>query len=72
MIEQGKIDPSFIVTHTLPLEQAPEGYRMFRDKEDACVKVVLKPWAEPPTLKSVHGTGQGESPDGQSGKPHVH
>ena len=63
LIEQGKIDPSFIITHTLPLSQAAEGYRMFRDKEDSCVKVVLKPWAEPPTL-SGH--------DGQPGQPHLH
>jgi threonine dehydrogenase-like Zn-dependent dehydrogenase len=50
LIEQGKIDPSFVVTHTMPLAHAPEGYRMFRDKADSCVKVVLKPWVEPPTL----------------------
>jgi threonine dehydrogenase-like Zn-dependent dehydrogenase len=68
LIEQRKIDPSFIVTHTLPLEQAPEGYRMFRDKEDACVKVVLKPWAEPPTL-SEHRPGPGGA---QEGHGHVH
>jgi threonine dehydrogenase-like Zn-dependent dehydrogenase len=42
-IEAGEIDPSFIVTHRLPLEQAPEAYRTFRDKEDGCIKVVLKP-----------------------------
>lgn len=41
-IEQGEIDPSFVVTHRMPLEDAPKGYRMFRDKEDECVKVVLK------------------------------
>lgn len=42
-IEQGEVDPSVIVTHRLPLEQAPEAYAMFRDKRDGCVKVVLKP-----------------------------
>ncbi|MFM8321927.1 MAG: zinc-dependent alcohol dehydrogenase [Chloroflexota bacterium] len=42
-IQRGEIDPSFVITHTLGLDQAPQGYRMFRDKEDACVKVVLKP-----------------------------
>lgn len=41
-IEKGDIDPSFIVSHRMGLKQAPEGYRMFRDKEDACMKVVLK------------------------------
>lgn len=42
-IERGEIDPSFVVTHKLPLAQAPLGYQMFRDKEDDCLKVVLKP-----------------------------
>ncbi|HEU4624675.1 MAG TPA: zinc-dependent alcohol dehydrogenase [Steroidobacteraceae bacterium] len=43
LIEQGRIDPSFVISHHLPLEMAPEGYRMFRDKQDECTKVVLKP-----------------------------
>lgn len=43
LIEQKRIDPSFIISHVLPLEQAPEAYAMFRDKEDECIKVVLKP-----------------------------
>jgi threonine dehydrogenase-like Zn-dependent dehydrogenase len=42
-IEQGEIDPSFLITHTEPLENAPEMYRTFREKEDGCIKVVLKP-----------------------------
>jgi len=42
-IEKGEIDPSFVITHKLPLDQAPQGYKMFRDKEDDCLKVVLKP-----------------------------
>jgi threonine dehydrogenase-like Zn-dependent dehydrogenase len=42
-IEAGEIDPSFIITHTLPLDDAPAAYKMFRDKEDNCIKVVLKP-----------------------------
>jgi threonine dehydrogenase-like Zn-dependent dehydrogenase len=42
-IEAGEIDPSFVVTHRLPLEEGPEAYRMFRDKKDGCIKVVLKP-----------------------------
>jgi threonine dehydrogenase-like Zn-dependent dehydrogenase len=46
LIEQGRVDPSFIVTHHLPLEQAPEGYAMFRDKQDDCVKIVLKPGSD--------------------------
>jgi threonine dehydrogenase-like Zn-dependent dehydrogenase len=43
LIEQGRIDPSFVISHVLPLEQAPQAYAMFRDKEDECIKVVLKP-----------------------------
>lgn len=42
-IEKGEIDPSFVITHTMPLEDAPQGYSMFRNKEDECIKVVLKP-----------------------------
>lgn len=40
-IEKGDIDPSFIITHRLPLDQAPEGYDLFMRKQDHCVKVVL-------------------------------
>ena len=42
-IQNGDIDPSYIITHRLPLDEAPQGYKMFRDKQDECVKVVLKP-----------------------------
>jgi threonine dehydrogenase-like Zn-dependent dehydrogenase len=42
-IEQGQIDPSFVITHTVGLEDGPEMYKVFRDKQDGCVKVVLKP-----------------------------
>jgi threonine dehydrogenase-like Zn-dependent dehydrogenase len=41
LIKKGKIDPSFVITHKLPLDKAPDGYRMFRDKTDKCIKVVL-------------------------------
>jgi threonine dehydrogenase-like Zn-dependent dehydrogenase len=43
-IEAGEIDPSFVITHTVPLEEGPAMYKKFRDKEDGCIKVVLKPW----------------------------
>lgn len=46
-IETGEIDPSFIITHRLPLEQGPEAYKTFRDKQDGCIKVVLKPGMHP-------------------------
>lgn len=42
-IQNGDIDPSFIITHRLPLEQAPHGYEIFKHKKDNCIKVVLKP-----------------------------
>lgn len=42
-IVEGEIDPSFVVTHTVPLDEGPAYYRTFRDKEDGCIKVVLKP-----------------------------
>jgi threonine dehydrogenase-like Zn-dependent dehydrogenase len=43
LIERGAIDPSFVITHRLPLEEAPAAYETFRDKKDGCIKVVLKP-----------------------------
>jgi threonine dehydrogenase-like Zn-dependent dehydrogenase len=42
-IESGHIDPSFVVTHRLPLDAAPEAYETFKHKQDECMKVVLKP-----------------------------
>jgi threonine dehydrogenase-like Zn-dependent dehydrogenase len=42
-IEAGEIDPSFVITHELDIEAAPEAYRAFRDKDAGCIKVVLKP-----------------------------
>jgi threonine dehydrogenase-like Zn-dependent dehydrogenase len=41
-IQRGEIDPSFVITHTLPLDQAPQGYDIFAHKLDNCEKVVLK------------------------------
>jgi threonine dehydrogenase-like Zn-dependent dehydrogenase len=42
-IERGDIDPTRIITHTLPLTEAPHGYDIFKNKKDGCEKVVLKP-----------------------------
>lgn len=39
----GEIDPSFVITHTLSLENAPYGYKMFQEKSDKCIKIVLRP-----------------------------
>jgi threonine dehydrogenase-like Zn-dependent dehydrogenase len=44
-VQKGEIDPSFVITHEMPLEDAPRGYKMFRDKQDECIKIVLKPWS---------------------------
>jgi len=43
LIEQGRIDPSFIISHHLSLEDAPRGFAMFSEKRDECTKIVLKP-----------------------------
>jgi threonine dehydrogenase-like Zn-dependent dehydrogenase len=44
-IEDEQIDPSFVITHTASLEDGPDMYKVFRDKRDSCIKVVLKPEA---------------------------
>jgi threonine dehydrogenase-like Zn-dependent dehydrogenase len=43
-IQNGDIDPSFLITHKLPMAEAPRAYKIFRDKEESCIKVVLKPF----------------------------
>jgi len=45
-IERGEIDPSFVISHRVPIDQAPQMYKTFRDKQDECTKVVLDPWAD--------------------------
>jgi threonine dehydrogenase-like Zn-dependent dehydrogenase len=42
-LAKGDIDPSFVITHRMSLDEAPAAYRMFRDKQDECIKVVLTP-----------------------------
>jgi threonine dehydrogenase-like Zn-dependent dehydrogenase len=42
-IERGEIDPSFVITHRATLDDAPEMYRTFRQKQDQCIKVVMRP-----------------------------
>jgi threonine dehydrogenase-like Zn-dependent dehydrogenase len=42
-IENGEIDPSFVITHQMKLDEAPSGYETFMKKEDDCIKIVLKP-----------------------------
>ncbi|HLP00801.1 MAG TPA: zinc-dependent alcohol dehydrogenase [Opitutaceae bacterium] len=45
MVQRGRIDPSFVVTHRFPLSRAAEAYETFRDRTDGCIKVVLDPAA---------------------------
>jgi threonine dehydrogenase-like Zn-dependent dehydrogenase len=45
-IQNGEIDPSFVVTHRMSLDEAPQAYSTFRDKKQHCIKVVLDPWDE--------------------------
>ena len=45
-IQKGEIDPSFVVSQRVPLNRAPEMYKIFRDKKENCTKVVLDPWAD--------------------------
>jgi threonine dehydrogenase-like Zn-dependent dehydrogenase len=42
-VQNGEIDPSFVITHTVRLDDAPQMYKTFMNKEDNCIKVVLKP-----------------------------
>jgi threonine dehydrogenase-like Zn-dependent dehydrogenase len=58
-IEKGELDPSFIVTHRMSLEEAPRAFQIFRDKREECVKVVLKP----------DGMSRAASPEISSGRP---
>ena len=50
-IQNGEIDPSFIITHEMSLDDAAKGYEMFKHKQDGCIKVVLKP--------GMNGNGNG-------------
>lgn len=42
-IEKGELDPTFIITHHMPLSEAPRAFEIFSQKEEHCVKIVLKP-----------------------------
>jgi threonine dehydrogenase-like Zn-dependent dehydrogenase len=42
-IVNGEIDPSFVITHRMTLKDAPEGFAKFRNKEDGCIKIVMRP-----------------------------
>ncbi|RYG18515.1 MAG: glutathione-dependent formaldehyde dehydrogenase, partial [Caulobacteraceae bacterium] len=42
-IEEGAIDPSFLITHKIRLEDGPDMYKTFQEKKDGCVKIVINP-----------------------------
>jgi len=42
-VQKGEIDPSFVITHRMKLDEAPHAYEIFKQKKDNCIKVVLKP-----------------------------
>jgi threonine dehydrogenase-like Zn-dependent dehydrogenase len=46
LIDEGALDPSFVITHTEPLAKGPEMYPKFESRKDNCIKVVLKPGQE--------------------------
>ncbi len=48
LVLDGKIDPTFVITHRVALADAAEAYEMFAERRDGCIKVVLKPHAPPP------------------------
>jgi threonine dehydrogenase-like Zn-dependent dehydrogenase len=45
-IERGVIDPSFVITHRVSIDDAPRAYKLFRDNKNECIKVVMKPHGE--------------------------
>lgn len=50
LVEDNQFDTTFIITHRMTLDEAPEGYKMFAQKQDGCVKIVLNPQAQSQTI----------------------
>jgi threonine dehydrogenase-like Zn-dependent dehydrogenase len=71
MIAEGIIDPSFVITHTVGLDEGPEMYRTFREKEDGCIKVVLKPDGANGSgrQRGSNGGGRDGNGGGNGGRP---
>eukprot|EP00879_Flechtneria_rotunda_P000578 GHRR01000686.1.p1 GENE.GHRR01000686.1~~GHRR01000686.1.p1 ORF type:complete len:446 (+),score=129.49 GHRR01000686.1:589-1926(+) len=57
-VQSGELKPSLVITHVLPLEDAPKGYELFNDKKDGCIKVVLQPGATQPMYRPPAGAAQ--------------
>jgi hypothetical protein len=67
LIDSGKFDPSFVITHELPLTSAPDAYEVFKHKKDGCIKVVLKPFAsETPGKMRTFAVENDPMPAGES------
>ncbi|KAG2440986.1 hypothetical protein HXX76_003839 [Chlamydomonas incerta] len=65
MVKSGKLDPTMVITHELPIEDAPRAYKIFNDKTDGCIKVVLKTGttgSEPPGATATGGQVSGSEP----------
>jgi len=45
-IEKGQIDPTYIISHRITLDEAPKMYDIWRDKKEKVTKIVIDPWAE--------------------------
>jgi threonine dehydrogenase-like Zn-dependent dehydrogenase len=63
-VEKGEIDPSRVITHRLDLDDAPWGYKTFRDKEDDCIKIVMKPGEHLHAHGNGNGHGHSHGPNG--------
>jgi hypothetical protein len=51
-VEKGQIDRTYIISHRITLDEAPEMYKVWRDKKDNVTKIVIDPWAEKPPTES--------------------
>lgn len=45
-IEKGQIDPSYIISHRITLDEAPAMYKVWRDKKERVTKIVIDPWQQ--------------------------
>jgi threonine dehydrogenase-like Zn-dependent dehydrogenase len=45
-VQRGDIDPSFLITHRVALDEVPSMYKSFVNKQDHCIKVVIDPWTQ--------------------------
>ena len=53
LIQRGKIDPSFVITHRVSFAEVPDAYAMFQEKRDGCIKVVIDPAREAPSKEAT-------------------